>query len=79
MMRLRRRFLPEEVGASPSFTFFCARGGGSAGLGSGEISSTSATGGSCGAALDLRGGGSGGGEEEEEKQEEEEELSVGGQ
>lgn len=52
MMRFRRRFLLEG-GASPSLTLFCARGRGSAGLGKGEISSTSATGGGSEAVLDL--------------------------
>lgn len=52
MMRFRLRFLLEG-GASPSLTLFCDRGRGSAGLGKGEISSTSATGGGSEAVLDL--------------------------
>lgn len=53
IMRLRRRFML-EVGASPSLILFCARGSGSAGLGRGEIRSTSATGGGSETALDLK-------------------------
>lgn len=52
-MRLRRRFML-EVGASPSRILFSARGTGSAGLGRGEIRSTSATGGGSRTALDLK-------------------------
>lgn len=51
IMRLRRRFML-EVGASPSLILFCARG--SAGLGRGEIRSTSAMGGGSKTALDLK-------------------------
>lgn len=51
-MRLRRRFLL-LAGASPSLVLFDARGAGSAGLGRGEISSTSAMGSGFRTALDL--------------------------
>lgn len=42
------------VGASPSLILFSARGSGSAGLGRGEIRSTSATGGGSETVLDLK-------------------------
>ena len=50
--RLRRRFLP-VVGTSPSIILLSALGSGSAGLGSGEIMSTSARGSGSETALDL--------------------------
>lgn len=53
MTRLRRRFLL-VVGTSPSVILFRARGSGSAGLGRGEIRSTSATGSGSTAGLDLK-------------------------
>lgn len=43
-----------EVGASASLIIFCARGSGSAGLGRGEIRSTSATGGGSKTPLVLK-------------------------
>lgn len=53
IMRLRLRLMP-EAGTSPSLVLFCVRGCGSAGLGRGEIRSTSTTGGGSEKPLDLR-------------------------